>query len=460
MAVVGSKALPEAARERPPPAMVLGLRRAAILETIGLLAVLLAIDYAFLDGNRFWNLSPHPFWIVVLLITTQYATSEGLLAAAASTAALLAWNIPEAQLDQDLYQHLYGITFEPTLWFVAAVALGELQARHRRERGQLRQDLTSSQEREATITQAYRQLDRLKQNLEARVAGQLRTVFTTYTAAKSIEKLGVGEVLVGISELVSSVMNPEKFSLFLLNGNQLEAAANEGWSGDDPYARDFNASSLLFQAVVGRKQFLCAAMSSDEKVLGGEGVLAGPLTSLDTGQIVGMLKIERLGFLDLNPTTIQNFRILCDWIGTAFANAARYEESQNTGFYDPLRNLLSASFFDRQSAVLAKLAQRVGFDLTVLFLRIEVPDADDEERLRLARKVSAAADRGLRTTDLSFDYRQNGWDYAIILPNTNLTAAAVAAEKLVGALREEIGSATAGIKVTHAIQALHLHKPS
>jgi GGDEF domain-containing protein len=443
---------PDVERQAP---RLLGLRRAALLETLALLAVLLAIDWGLLAGDRFALVSPHPFWLVVLLITTQYGTGEGLVAALFATLALLTGNLPEQRLDQDLYQYVFRLTVEPTLWFVAAVTLGELQGRRRRERDGLQDELAASKEREATIAQAYRQLDRLKQNLEARVAGQLRTVFTTYTAAKSIEKLGVGEVLVGISELVRSVMNPEKFSLYLLNGSILEAAANEGWSGDDRYARDFDAGSLVFESVVGRRQFLCAAESSDDKVLAGEGVLAGPLTSVETGQIVGMLKIEQLGFLDLNPTTIQNFRILCDWIGTAFANAERYEESQNSGFYDPLRNLLSASFFDRQSTVLAKLAQRVGFDLCVLFLRVELPDAADDERLRLARKVSVAADRALRTTDLCFDYRQSGWDYAIILPNTNLAQAAVAAEKLVASVRLEIGEAGSGLVIGHSLQSLH-----
>ena len=38
-----------------------------------------------------------------------------------------------------------------------------------------------------------------------------------------------------------------------------------------------------------------------------------------------MLKIEGMPFHELTPAGVQNFQILCDWIGTAFAKAQRFE---------------------------------------------------------------------------------------------------------------------------------------
>jgi len=40
---------------------------------------------------------------------------------------------------------------------------------------------------------------------------------------------------------------------------------------------------------------------------------------------LGMVKIEGMPFHELTPAAIQNFRILCDWIGIAFAKAQRFE---------------------------------------------------------------------------------------------------------------------------------------
>jgi hypothetical protein len=306
--------------------MLLGVRRAAIVETAAFLALALAVDFVFFDFDRFATLSPHPFWAIVLLCAIQYGTTEGLLAAAAASAALLVGNVPPQRFDQDLYQWLLGVTLQPLLWAVAAVIFGELQGRVRRERDLLREEVLQSRKREEVITAAYRKLDARRENLEARVAGQLRTVFAIYNAAKGIEHMGTREVQAGVSGLVGTVMSPRRFSLFLLSGESLGLAISEGWEdAETVYARAFDGQSRLFQAIVGSHRTLVAAVAEDEAALGGEGLLAGPLLNVDTGEVIGMLKIEEMGFLDLSTTSVENFRLLCEWIGTAYAQARRFE---------------------------------------------------------------------------------------------------------------------------------------
>src|SRR5262245_61903386 len=82
---------------------------------------------------RFASVSPHPFWVVVLLIAAQYGTGEALVAAALSGAALLINNLPEQGFNEDLYAWLLRISFNPVLWCIAAVALGEIRAGHKRQ---------------------------------------------------------------------------------------------------------------------------------------------------------------------------------------------------------------------------------------------------------------------------------------------------------------------------------------
>jgi GAF domain-containing protein len=82
---------------------------------------------------------------------------------------------------------------------------------------------------------------------------------------------------------------------------------------------------LLFTAVVQERRFLVASDPEHELILEGEGLLAGPLFSEETGEVFGMLKIEGMPFHELTPAAIRNFQILCDWVGTAFAKAQRFE---------------------------------------------------------------------------------------------------------------------------------------
>ena len=64
-------------------------------------AVALAIDTLAFGGDRFRDVAPHPFWAVVVLVSLQYGTNEGLIAAVASSAALLIGNIPPQPLSLD-----------------------------------------------------------------------------------------------------------------------------------------------------------------------------------------------------------------------------------------------------------------------------------------------------------------------------------------------------------------------
>jgi hypothetical protein len=312
------------------PRRVFGVRLSALLEIIGFLAVTLVFSLLFDAGNRFFSVSPHPFWIPVLLVSAYYGANEGLAAATLSAAALLIGNLPEQGSSEDLSAWLLRVTAEPVLWFVAAIALGQVGESHRRERDRLRRNLQEVRQQADVISDAYRQLAQAKSSLEKRVASQVQTVHTVYVASRAIERQSTNEVLIGIADLVRSVMSPNKFSLFLLNGQILEAAATEGWIPSNLLAHEFEDSSALFEAIVSRRQFLCVMNPIHEAVLGGQGVLAGPLVCSETGEILGMLKIEEIDFLDLHPSCVQNFRTLCEWISAAFANAQRVEQLQDS----------------------------------------------------------------------------------------------------------------------------------
>lgn len=312
-------------RARRPPRRVLGVRLVALVEIAVFLAAALALDALMGAGDRFAGVSPHPFWIVVLLASCYYGTNEGLAAALLAAAALLVGNLPEQAMHEDFYVWLLKATAQPILWCTAAVVLGEIRESQRRAYEAQRERLEETHEQARAITDAYERLCRVKEGLEARVAGQLRTVHTMYQASRAIERQDVGEVLAGVSGLVRLVLNPQKFSLFLLNGRTLEAAASEGWAADDPFACEFDASSALFEAIVARRQTLVIADPAHQPVLAGQGMLAGALVGADTGEVVGMLKIESIAFADLHPLSVQNFALLCEWIGNAFANAQRIE---------------------------------------------------------------------------------------------------------------------------------------
>ena len=111
--------------------VILGLRVSALVETLAFLAVALLLDAWLGSGDRFAGISPHPFWIIVLLVSTYYGTNEGLATAGLCAIAALAGHISEQGFNEERTAWLLRVTSDPVLWVMAALLLGEITSGHR-----------------------------------------------------------------------------------------------------------------------------------------------------------------------------------------------------------------------------------------------------------------------------------------------------------------------------------------
>jgi polysaccharide biosynthesis protein PelD len=396
--------------------LILGLRISALVETLVFLAVALLVDAWLGAGDRFSEISPHPFWIIVLLVSTYYGTNEGLATAALCAIAALAGHIPEQGFNEERTAWLLRVTADPVLWIMAALLLGEIRSGHRHRYEVLKGELENAHRQVTAITKAYEMLSEAKRTLDVRIAAQTQTVQSVYRASRAIEGQKTSEVLAGIPELVRSIMAPKKFSLFLLKGSSLTATIYEGWHTSDDLLREFKFSSPLFQAVVARQQVLLASDPSHELILLGQGLLAAPLIHVETGAVFGMLKIEQIGLLGMNPTTVQNFRTLCEWIGTAYANAQRIETLSAARSADPMQQLLPGTAYDSQRSGLTDLAREACFDACAIYANFE-PDAGSAvpDEAVVGQSVLRAAGEILSPNNLRFNFGKAGWTYAVLL---------------------------------------------
>ncbi len=438
----------------------LGIRQTALIEIVVYLGVMLALDYFIFGGDRFRDVSPHPFWPLVLLLSAQYGTAEGLLAAAAATLALLLGGVPQQTITEDMYQHLFGIVKNPLLWSVSAVVLGEVRMRHVREAQHLEIGMENTSAKTADLSKAYERLQAVRSSLESRIAGQIRTGMTMYQAMRALDRTDPNEVLMGVAETVNAVMNPEKFSVYLLSDDAMEIVLGQGWAQDDSYSRSFRSNSLLFKEIVGRQRFLCAVNEDDQKVLGPEGLLAGPLMDDKTGDIVGMLKIEKLGFMDLHFSNVQTFRVLCDWIAHSYSAAVRYQTAQSEALVNTETRVMTHTFFERQRDFLIRLGQRVGFDISMVLIRLENAEQIGRERASILpialREVSRVE---LRGTDLLFEHQSEAHQYCVMLPNTSSERASIVARKLVEGLTRETKDTLRDARFSTTIQEIYRKPP-
>lgn len=437
---------------------VLGIRRSALLEIVAYLGAALLLDYFVLSGNRFWDVTPHPFWPIVLLMAIQYGTSEALIASALCTIALLAGNMPIQSINQDVYAYLLTVSKHPFMWTVSALVLGEIRMRHVRERMDLEDALEQNVLRNHELANAFEDLSKIKENLEGRIASQLRTAVTMYQAARSLERQDPSEVLLGVVDTIRAILNPEKCSLYLLRDDALEISIGNGWEREENLTRVFRPDSILFQEVIGAQRTLCAVNPEDERILSGEGVLAGPLIDRGTGVVLGMLKIEKLGFLDLHFSNIQTFKVLCDWIADSYLNAQHFEEARSGEGVDETTQILSYTAFERQRDYLQRLAELLRFDLSLIVVRVENTEEIGGRKAASIPSVMREVSSGLLSpADLLCEYQPGGAQYGILLPGRTLEQAWETAASIEEGLRGPGAERIAPARFQ--ITAQNLHQP-
>jgi hypothetical protein len=227
-----------------------------------------------------------------------------------------------------------------------------------------------SHQREELISTSYNFVKHRKESLEVQVSGQLLSSIDAYRAAKAVETLDPKSVMQEVERLVKSVLGPQKFSLAILHENKLSTTIIHGWAPGDKFAQEIDSYSPLFQAVVGQRELLVVANEQHEISLDNQGILAGPILDPATDRVIGMLKIEQLDFTSLSLNTVETFRALTDWVGTALVNARNYQSVKAEAIINPERNLLSYNYFKRQSDYMRTLAKRVGFDLSMVVIKL------------------------------------------------------------------------------------------
>jgi len=307
------------------PRSFAGLRLSALTEIVLFFIITTAIAFIFGFNVNYFGISPHPFWLALILISTQYGTMEGVLCAIVCTLVYLFGPTPMRNILQDRYDYFFLLAKEPLLWFVMAVFLGELRNRHRRDKSLLQKEVKEAHAHEESIGAAYSSLKRIKEALELRVASETQSAFSQITAIKDIEQQDVESVLRGGMELIRIIMAPMKFSIFFVENNSLIKAIDQGWQEDDTFSNSFSEESLLYkEVVINNHTFSSQAQSSEE--IEKECIIAIPILLKSQNRVIGMIKMEDIPFMRLKTSSIEAIHSIGEWIAKSYNKIKRAEE--------------------------------------------------------------------------------------------------------------------------------------
>ncbi len=295
-------------------------RNSSILEIVLFLILAVLVDEFWGNGNRFWSVNPHPFWIIVILICVQYGIKEGFLAVSLSTIVLLFNNMPEKDLGQYGFEYIFYVSREPISWTIGAFIVGGLRQRHIHRYNKLIDGYSKAEESEKLIVQKYIELKRIKESIEKRLTGQPITIMDVYETAKALTVFEPDDVIKQTGKVLSQLLSPEHYSVFLIENNELKLNVNN-WPEDVSYKSSFTNDDKFFQTVMIAGKIISVFDQNERVILGNEGLLCGSFSDPDTGQIFGIIKIEKIKFKHMNSEAKERFKIICEWIGYIYAKA-------------------------------------------------------------------------------------------------------------------------------------------
>lgn len=369
-------------------------------------------------------------------------------------------NLPARDPLQDHSTYLLAVLGKPVLWFASAVVLGELQMRRERARNALQALVDELETQNGALTVANANLEVATERLRTTAAGQVQTTVALFEAAKTVETQQTGSVFASVDSLIQSILAASSYSIYLKSNDHLDLVVHSH-DGKQPDAlQHYALGSKLYDAVVTDKQTVHVATPQEQEILGKDGVLAGPLLDAETGVALGMLKVESLPMTMLRAESLAAFRALCEWIGSAYRKAQRFEEANKSRVTVPGSQLFSDAFYQSVATFLVALAERARFEVSRLTIRVSMDPRPLEAIPQQVHKiVEDVVTRGLRTTDLTFDYWQVRGEYYVLLPMTPLTNCQVVSDRLRERILSRVLEHSYEIRVSITYETLYVPTP-
>lgn len=312
---------PQDAGAEPPPTAGLPVLPSLVawIEMFVLLVVPVLCDRWIPSFPPLQDMQPHFFWLPVLLLSLQYGTVSGLVAAgiAILLSGFLGW--PDQEIGENHFSYLLRVSSQPMLWLMAALILGQFRTRQIERKLELARqvdELTSQREALAEYCTGLRtrceQLERRLANGDesgdrrlAAALGRLGGAALNVDEGRDGQSDG-GATTAALDRVLEIAFGACQASLFVKDRAELKLLHAHGWPDTARWRKAIETSHSLFEAVAVEGRSISVMRTGDETVLAGEGLVAVPVFSRGSDRVVGMLKLEKAdpAALDRDTTAV------------------------------------------------------------------------------------------------------------------------------------------------------------
>ncbi len=282
-------------------------------------ALLVAIDRLLLGGSgAFAAVQPNPLWLPVLVAALAYGTFPALAAAAVASALWLSGARHDG-IERDYLDHLFHLSLPPLLWFVAAVAVGEVTMLRVQRYVRLDRRAGIARRNVARLTEAFHQLARTNRTLQVQVATDDHRLGHVVATAAGLASGDPAARRAALTRLIAIAARSEDFTCYRFAGTEARA-----WlRGPAATGRAEVLGDALATLARRRQGPIHVGRRADRAPLQGAGVVAIPLPHAESGRIAGCLVIHSLPFTALGAHALAEMAEIGGWLTPLVAERER-----------------------------------------------------------------------------------------------------------------------------------------
>ena len=196
--------------------------RSFVPESIALLVVISFCQAAVFTGSAAAGGMPHPFWIPVLLMSSQYGITGGLFAALAATASLFISGLPEQSATQDFFAYAAVVAGQPCAWFGTALVLGGLRTLHMYHQTELQERLDHARMAAEDLADGLERAVGEIERLECRIAFDSITLTSFIHSLAKLEMSNRASLIASIADIIRHGVGATSFAIYLKGAHELE----------------------------------------------------------------------------------------------------------------------------------------------------------------------------------------------------------------------------------------------
>lgn len=403
------------------------------------LALISAVNMIWFRVNLgFVGVSPHPYWLIVLMLASRYGFGAGFFGGAACTTffmLLAAVGRPGSTM-MELKELLLG---EPILFLIVGIVLGEVRQGQKVRLEKLEASYKDLQETAEQYRKRYEAVIRAKQEVDTRILTQEQTLSTMHETAQALRSLSEGQIYPSALSTLEKFLGVEASSVYMLEEGRLRLKAELGALAGGSRLADAGPEAGLMGQALGKGKVASVNVMLEMYERGelpeADVLISAPLVT-STRKTLGVLNIEKLPFLKFNSQTIRMAEVFAGWCADALENALLYQDTKSKNINDDITGAYTTNYLTSRLTEECARARRYKTPMSIIVLDI-VGFADMEEGAQRTAltALSTALKKLLRNIDLLFLADEPG-RYVILMPNTPQAGADVVGGKILQLLAE------------------------